>query len=84
MNLESVNDGDVEFYVKTKSEIDCENELTTNKVYLVISSMYMDDEFWYRIKNDHGDYGFYSFKNFRILSKMESRKEKIRKIISRQ
>lgn len=80
MNWQIIREKKIKFYVKMI--FDSEPDLTLNKMYLVDTYLYMDDDYWYKIKNDQGSYEYYSMKFFKILNEKEIRKEKINKILS--
>ena len=79
MNWNVIRENKIKFYVRS---ILPDTNLTLNKIYLVDTYLYMDDDHWYNVKNDLGISEYYSMKFFKILSDKEVRKEKINKILN--
>lgn len=78
MNWRVIKENKIKFYVKA---IKSDTQLTKNRIYLVDSYLYMDDDHWYKIKNDSGVNEYYSMHFFKILDEIESRREKIKMVM---
>lgn len=78
MNWKIIKENKIKFHVKA---IESDTDLTKNRVYLVDSYLYMDDDHWYKIKNDSGVYEYYSMRFFKILNEIDTRREKIKNIL---